>query len=63
MTQFLYFLAYLASSGIIIYIGACLYTDRQLKNEMLNEQKKAENEKWVDQLIANIKDEDNELAY
>ena len=56
-------MAYLVSSGFIMYIGASLYTDRQLKNEMLNEQKKVENEKWVDQLIANIKDQSDELAY
>lgn len=60
---FLYFIAYLASSGFVIYIGACLYTDRQIKNEILNEKKRVENEAWVDQLISNIKDEDNELAY
>lgn len=54
MIYLLYVLAYLVGSGLVMCIGAFIYTDRQLKNE----QKKAE---WVDQLIKNIKDD--ELAY
>lgn len=61
MIYILYVLAYLVGSGLVMCIGAFIYTDRKLKTEMLNEQKKAEAIKWVDQLIKNIKDD--ELAY
>lgn len=58
----LYVLGYLASSSLVIYIGACIYTHSKLKTEMLNEQKKAEDEAWVNQLISNIKGQSDELV-
>lgn len=71
MIYLLYVLAYLVGSGLVMCIGASIFTDKQLKIEMLNEQKKAEaarvkkaeDEAWVNQIINNILNQSDELAY
>jgi hypothetical protein len=62
MTQFLHLLVCLVCAGFILFIAGSIYADRQLKKEMSKTQQKAENDKWVNQLIENIKDESDELV-
>lgn len=56
-------LAILTGSALFIFLWIIINEDIDVKKEMLNEQKRAENEAWVNQLIENIKDNEDELAY
>jgi hypothetical protein len=59
---------YLIAIAKIIVVGLAIcyvmvkLEDRKCKKDMLKEKKKAADIKWVDQLINNIKDKEDELA-